>query len=306
MKLREALIAANRILNEAGVSTARIDAEVLMQHVLQKEKIFLITEPAYEFSAEEEKRFFETVNERASGKPVSYITGEKEFMGLPFTVNEAVLIPRPDTEILTEEAVRLLKDELQMRDKLTDIGIKTAETGAEAVTGGVKVLDMCTGSGAIAVSIAYYVNRAEVTAADISGEALEVAGINAEKNDIAERMTFVQGNLFENIDDGEEYDMIVSNPPYIKTEDVAGLMTDVKDFEPELALDGGDDGLDFYRIIIPEAEKRLKKGGYLLFEIGMDQGDDLRKLFAENGGFEDVRVLQDLAGLDRTVCAKKK
>lgn len=306
MKLREALIAANRILNEAGIETARIDAEVLMQHVLQKEKIFLITEPAYEFSAEEDNRYFEMINERASGKPVSYITGEKEFMGLSFVVNEAVLIPRPDTEILTEEAVRLLKEDCLAGAKLVDNGIKSAEIGNDAVSGGVKVLDMCTGSGAIAVSIAYYVKEAVVTGADISFDALKVAELNAKRNDIAERMNFVQGNLFENIGEDVAYDMIVSNPPYIRTEDVAGLMTDVKDFEPELALDGGDDGLDFYRIIIPEAEIRLKKGGYLLFEIGMDQGDDLRGLFEENGGFEDVRVLQDLAGLDRTVCARKK
>lgn len=306
MKLREALIAANRMLNEAGIETARIDAEVLMQHALQKEKIFLITEPAYEFSAEEENRYFEMINERASGKPVSYITGEKEFMGLPFVVNEAVLIPRPDTEILTEEAVRLIKEGYVNVDRLAGAAEKTAENGSQAVTGRVKVLDMCTGSGAIAVSIGYYVRESEVTAADISEEALKVARTNAERNEVGERMRFVQGNLFENIGKDDKYDMIVSNPPYIRTEDVAELMTDVKDFEPELALDGGDDGLDFYRRIIPEAADRLKKGGYLLFEIGMDQGEALEQLFEENGLFEDVRVVKDLAGLDRTVCAKKK
>lgn len=280
MKMREALSTAAAILENKGIEGSRLDAEVLLMHILKKDRTFLIMEPSYQLSQEENDEFFRTINERASGKPVSYITGEKEFMGLTFKVCEAVLIPRPDTEILVEEGIEILKKKEEK-----------------------SFLDMCTGSGAIAVSLAYYVSDSKGIGADISPEALAVARNNAVLNEVNERVSFVQGDLFESISEEEKFDLIASNPPYIRKDVINELMTDVKDHEPALALDGGPDGLDFYRRIVPEAARRLKPGGSLLLEIGHDQGQDVSALL-HRAAFSNIRILKDLAGHDRVVCGE--
>lgn len=301
MKLRDTVLKATEILKNNGVGTPGLDAEVLMEKILSKDRIFLILHPDYEVGEEESRLFFEAVGERAAGKPAAYIVGEKEFMGLPFYVSESVLIPRPDTEVVAEEAIRIIEV-----GGAFEHGVSGGESRKpEGAYGGVpKILDLCTGSGALAVSLAHYLKNAEVTATDISVEALEVAEKNAERNGTTVR--FLQGDLFEPVPEGETFDLIISNPPYIPSEEIEKLEKNVKDYEPRLALDGGGSGLDFYRRIVPEAADYLKPGGALVLEIGFDQAEDLHKLGEGTGVYEDFAVLQDLAGLDRVVTMKKK
>ena len=321
MNIRDALRQGTRILTQAGSESPGLDAQVLLLTVLQAERTILISHPERELTPEQETEYSRTISERALGKPVSYITGTKEFMGLEFLVNEAVLIPRPETEILVEEAVRILKKR------------------------GSRVLDLCTGSGAIAISIKHFVPEAEVTATDLSEEALEVAKENArrilgeplsvacgdtspqrgearfceepesalgsplwgelsaERTERGTNVRFLQGDLFEALPEEDCFHLILSNPPYIPNAVVEGLAKDVKDFEPRLALEGGEDGLDIYRRLIPEAAGRLVPGGTLLLEIGYDQGETVPAL-CRQAGLIEITVLKDLAGLDRVVKAK--
>ena len=222
---------------------------------------------------------------RASGKPLQYITGTQDFMGLTFKVNENVLIPRYDTEILVDEALKKIK----AYDK-EDIS----------------VCDMCTGSGCIGISIAKLGKVNDVTCVDISVDALEVAKENASAND-ASNICFVNSDLFTAFDEAEnavKFDFIISNPPYIRSDEIEGLMREVRLHEPRLALDGDDDGLKFYNIITKEAAKRLYDGGWLMYEIGCDQGNSVSELMKDSG-FVEVQVIKDLAGLDRVVLGKK-
>lgn len=216
--------------------------------------------------------FREYINKRARHIPLQHIVGTQWFMGLEFEVNEHVLIPRQDTEVLVEEALKVIKD-------------------------GDRVLDMCTGSGCIIISLAKNAKLLSATGVDVSEDALSVAKRNAKKNDID--VKFVQSDLFSELE-GVEYDVIVSNPPYIETEEINYLMPEVREYEPMLALDGGADGLDFYRKIIDESQKYLKSGGHLLFEVGHNQADEVCKLM-EEAGFVDVASVKDLCGIKR-VC----
>lgn len=216
-------------------------------------------------------KFLKLINKRISGIPYAYIVGHKEFMKLDFEVNKNVLIPREDTEILVEEVIKLNKK---------------------------RMLDMCTGSGCIAISLAKYIEDSIVDAVDISEKALTIAKVNAKKNDVC--VNFIKSNLFKEID--EKYDVIVSNPPYIKTIDLERLQKEVKN-EPTKALDGGETGLYFYKKIIKEAPEYLRNDGILALEIGYDQAEDVTNLLNENG-YEEIRVIKDLSGNDRTVIAK--
>ena len=287
MNIRNALRQATTTLTQAGSESPGLDAQVLLLTVLQAERTILISHPERELTPEQETEYNEYISERALGKPVSYITGTKEFMGMEFLVTEAVLIPRPETELLVEEALR------EMRGPL-------------------RVLDLCTGSGAIAISIKKLCPEAEVTATDLSEAALEVAKENArrilgESEDLSlkseEPIHFLKGDLFEALPEEDCFDLILSNPPYIPNAVVEGLAKDVKDFEPRMALEGGEDGLDIYRRLIPEAAKRLAPGGILLLEIGHDQGETVPAL-CRQAGLIEVTVQEDLAGLDRVVKAK--
>jgi len=344
VRLRAALAEAGKRLSSEGIESFSLDAEVLLLHALKKDRIFIITAPQYELSFSEEKKYFDMICERASGKPVSYITGEKEFMGLRFVVSEEVLIPRPDTETLVEEALRLIKEKnfggsdggrmqnsaknlccrnIKTEDSISEpkpeiisdtkkkLCTKEKESGVnlsnrKSDNDNIKILDMCTGSGAIAVSMAYYLPEVEVTAADISPEALEIARLNACENGVADRVGFIESDLFDEIPEYDKFDMILSNPPYIRREEIEKLMIDVKDFEPRIALDGGEDGLDFYRKIVSESGLRLKCGGILMMEIGFDQGGEVSELLSENENYDGITVIKDLAGLDRVVKAVRK
>lgn len=217
---------------------------------------------------------------RASGKPVQYITGEQDFMGISFHVTEGVLIPRPDTEILVETILEMLKDR---QDE-------------------VKFLDLCTGTGAIGISILHHMKNAKGVLADISEIAYKISQENAFRTGVSPRCIILKGDLFEPL--GEmKFDLIVSNPPYIKTCEIDDLMCGVKDFEPHLALDGGTDGLNFYRKITIESKEYLNAGGILAFEIGYDQGNDVEKIMSKSG-YEEIKLVKDLAGHDRCVIGR--
>ncbi len=270
---------AVQMLASKGITDARNDSWLLAEYVFEITKADYYMNPGMTVEQEKSKRYMALVKKRADKIPLQYITGEQEFMGLNFTVNENVLIPRQDTELLVE---------------------KTAEY-VRMLEGQVKVLDMCTGSGCIAISVDKLCPDAQVTAADISYKALAVALENNKKNKAD--VCFVQSNLFDNIEGC--FDIIVSNPPYIKTGELSDLMEEVREHEPMLALDGDNDGLKFYRQIAKKLDRYLKKKGRIFFEIGYDQGQKVPEIL-EKYGFRDIRVFQDLSGNDRVVSAGKE
>ena len=280
MKYREILLTGEDRLAEQNITDSKNDAWLLFEHIfnIPRHKYFMISsDECIDDKLMED--YFEAIDVRANHIPLQHITKTQDFMGMTFNVNEHVLIPRQDTEVLVEKALSVMKD-------------------------GDKVLDMCTGSGCIAISIGKLKN-VDVTAVDISSEALKVARGNA-VNLNASNVEFIESNLFDKIKEDstskncKKYDIIVSNPPYIKSLDIEELMVEVKEHEPRLALDGDEDGLKFYNAITKEAKEFLRTGGYLIYEIGCDQGDDLRRIMEENG-FTDIEIIKDLAGLDR-VC----
>lgn len=249
--------------------TPMLDARILMEKACSCDRLSLIKNSARELTEDIESRFFAMVADRASSRPIAYITHSKEFMGLDFYVDENVLIPRPDTEILAEFAIGTKKD---------------------------RVLDIGTGSGALSVSIAKYLPSSHVSAVDISTEALKIAKRNAEKNSVSVSFSHLD-ILSEDIPD--KYDLIVSNPPYIRNDVIPTLDSAVKNFEPLLALSGGDDGLIFYREITKKASLALNEKGILAFEIGFDQADDVCEIM--HPFFNGVTVVKDLAGCNRVV-----
>jgi len=288
-------IAENRFTEE-NCLTPRLDAERLLCHMLDRDKSYLFVHYGDYLDEDACERYFKLVDIRASGVPLQYITGEQEFMGLPFVVNENVLIPRQDTETLVETVIKeVKKSKAEGRSRMGGLG-------------GIQILDLCCGSGAIAVSLAVHLReqKVKITAADVSEKALEVAKKNAAANNAGE-VKFVQGDLFEPFKtkkSGEAkkpFDIIVSNPPYIPTGVLPTLMREVRDHEPLLALDGGKDGIDFYLRILREAPSYLKKGGLLLMEIGYDQGPVVTALAEASGAYAPAQVIKDPAGQDRIV-----
>lgn len=266
--VKQILAQTKKALRENGDETWGIDADLLVMRTLGLERIQLVTRDTDEVSAESAAALERLLQKRLSNMPMQYILGRCEFMGLDFAVSENVLIPRPDTEILVETVLKY----------------KPASA-----------LDIGTGSGAIAAALAKYGVKS-ITACDISEAALETARQNAKNNKV--EIKFVKSDVFENI--SGKFDAVVSNPPYIKSDEIPSLMPQVKDYEPLTALDGGADGLDFYRRITAQAGAYLNAGGLLAFETGWDQGASVSTLMRENG-YKDVEVIKDLAGLDRVV-----
>ena len=266
-------------LAEEGIEEFSLDAWYLLEYVTGVSKAMYFAEPERAVSEENADRYIDCIRRRAAHIPLQHITGEQEFMGYPFYVNEHVLIPRQDTEILVEEAIQV------MRPKM-------------------KVLDMCTGSGCIVLSILkmcrekYYMTELQGIGADVSEEALKVARENGKRLEVP--VTWIQSDLFAKIPEEEKYDVIVSNPPYIETAVIDTLQEEVRLHDPYIALDGKEDGLYFYRRIISEAGKYLKPQGKLMFEIGCDQAKTVEELM-KNAGYEQITVKKDLAGLDRVV-----
>lgn len=265
-----------RTLQAAGIEEAALDARLLLEAVCGTDRNDLLVHGEQPVAPEAEEKYLNWIRQRAEHIPLQQLTGEQDFMGLTFNVNEHVLIPRQDTEILVEEVLKELHD-------------------------GMRVLDMCTGSGCILLSLLHYSNDCEGLGVDLSAEALEVAGRNVLKvltPEKAEHAHFLQSNLFEKVEG--KFEIIVSNPPYIASAEVEKLMPEVRDHEPRMALDGTEDGLYFYRRIIEEAGKHLVSSGMLFFEIGYDQGQAVSELMRTEG-YCDVQVVQDYAGLDRVV-----
>ena len=276
MTYRECYEQGCRTLQAAGIEEAALDARLLLETVCGTDRNDLLVHGEQPVSPEAEEKYLNWIRQRAEHIPLQQLTGEQDFMGLTFSVNEHVLIPRQDTEILVEEVLKELHD-------------------------GMRVLDMCTGSGCILLSLLHYSNDCEGLGVDLSAEALEVAGRNVLKvltPEKAEHAHFLQSNLFEKVEG--KFEIIVSNPPYIASAEVEKLMPEVRDHEPRMALDGTEDGLYFYRRIIEEAGKHLVSSGMLFFEIGYDQGQAVSELMRTEG-YCDVQVVQDYAGLDRVV-----
>ncbi|MBQ5636536.1 MAG: peptide chain release factor N(5)-glutamine methyltransferase [Selenomonadales bacterium] len=259
---------------EKGVDSPRLDAEVLLSHILKCDRIHLYVNFDRPLVGEELSSFRQMVKARAQRMPVAYILGEKEFMGHSFRVTPDVLIPRPDTEILVEEAIRLLAEKEAPR-----------------------IVDIGTGSGAILLSVLKGTEGSTGVAVDLSSAALAVAKSNGERLGLADRAEFRLGDLYAPVDG--LFDAILSNPPYIPVRDMDGLSPEVKQ-EPEMALVGGADGLDFYRRLIDDAPRYLKEGGIVLFEVGIGEAQDVAEL-GKRRGFSAQRILPDYAGIDRVV-----
>ena len=265
-------------LEEKQIPDAAIDAWHLLEYVTGISKAFYYGEPFRKISEDEANQYWKYIEKRAQRIPLQHITGSQEFMGYEFLVNEHVLVPRQDTESLVEEALKVIKPDMN-------------------------ILDMCTGSGCILISLLKYamerkhVPRLQAVGADISEDAIAVAKENGQRLEVP--VTWIQSDLFENVSD--KFDLIVSNPPYIRTEVIQGLEDEVKLHDPWIALDGHEDGLYFYRKIVNESISHLNEGAWLMFEIGYDQAADVSRLM-EDTGFCNVYVKKDLAGLDRVVC----
>ncbi len=264
-------------------ATARLESHLLLAHVLHCKRVDLLVRFEELPTEEQRTEFRGLIKRRMDGFPVAYLVGSREFYLLNFEVTPAVLVPRPETETLVAEVLRLLKP-------LTSP----------------HVLDLCTGSGCIAISIAHQKTDANVKATDISPDALDVAKRNAQKHGVMARVSCSQGDLFAAVPTGALFDAIVSNPPYIPPGELATLAPDVREHEPRLALDGGPDGLAFYRRIAADVEKFLKPGGVLLLEIGSTQDEAVRAILGEQSGLEVGKTLKDAAGLHRVVMAKRK
>ncbi|HEY2860470.1 MAG TPA: peptide chain release factor N(5)-glutamine methyltransferase [Terracidiphilus sp.] len=259
---------------------ARLDSERLLLHVLGKDRVWLIANPRSGISSELFDRWSQLLERRQRGEPIQYIIGETEFYGLPFRVTPAVLIPRPETEHLVEKTIDLCRD-----------------------IGSPRIVDVGTGSGAIAVALAHRLPQAQMAATDISAEALAVAKGNAETNLVAERIRFVQGDLLAPIT-GEQFDVVASNPPYVSSEDRDTLSVEVRDYEPETALFAGRDGIEIYRRLIPQAADALAAGGHVVMEIGFGQQESIRQLLVDCG-YIGVEFVPDLQGIPRVAVARR-
>ena len=264
-------------LERVGIPEAKLDARLLLEYVCGTDHSTLFAHPDREISSDELERVNELLKRRSEREPLAYILGTWDFMGLSFNVNKNVLIPEQDTEILVEEVLRFCED-------------------------GMKILDLCTGSGCIALSLLNYTNNTFAYATDISKEALEVAQGNADKLGLSKRIIFEKADLFP-VSNADKYDILVSNPPYIESAVIDSLAPEVKDFEPRLALDGDEDGLKFYKRIIDNTGELLFGNGYIFLEIGYDQADKVKELMVNNGNFHEIEVIKDYSGNDRVIRA---
>lgn len=262
--------------------TPRLDVELLLQKCLgDVDRIYIHMNLDKKLSDNQKEYFLSMIKDRLNGRPIAYIVGHREFMGLDFYVKEGVLIPRPDTETLVEEIIEICKDKY------------------------VNILDIGTGSGAITVSLAKYLPKSKLTSFDISDIPLEVGKINAINNGVDNKIEFIKSDLFSAIKEKDiKFDVIVSNPPYIRKADMNTLHTQVKDYEPYNALEGGIDGLDFYKNITEQSHLYINKGGVLAYEVGHDQAQDVAMIM-QNNGYTNIYTKKDIQGIDRVVIGFK-
>lgn len=277
MNLKEILKYGKEELIKNNIEDASIIAKELAEHIFKITRAQMIANNDMEFSKDQTDNYINSIKKISTGIPIQYITNNQEFMNLNFFVDENVLIPQPDTETLVEEVINEYKE-------------KKCE-----------ILDLCTGSGAIAISLAKYINESNIVASDISMKVLQIAKLNAEKNLVRKKIEFIESDMFNKIYK-DDFDIIVSNPPYIKTKVIEELDKQVKN-EPYIALDGGADGLKFYKIIIENAYKYIKNEGKVFLEIGYDQKNELINLFKENNHYENIYSKKDLGGNDRIIVA---
>lgn len=280
MNIEEILKKEINNLKQNNIENSTLKAKILLANILKVKKEYLLIHSEEQVKQEDKIKYENCIKELIKGKPLQYITNKQEFMGLNFYVDENVLIPQPDTEILVEKAIEI------------------AETTQKN-----KILDICTGSGCIAISLAKKINNAQITAVDISNSALNVANKNAINNNVENKIKFINSDMFNNI--VEKFDIIVSNPPYIETETINKLEIEVQN-EPHVALDGGIDGLKFYKIIANNAFEYLNENGYLLLEIGYNQQESVTQLLQDTGKYKNIETIKDLGGNYRVVIARKE
>lgn len=285
MNIKEAIELGIKLLKENKIQEPVLKCKIILANILQKKKEYLLINENEIIDKTIEEKYNKQIEKLCNHIPLQYITNKQEFMGIDFYIDENVLIPQPDTEILVEEAISICKK--------------------ENINKTIQILDLCTGSGAIGISIAKNIENASILLSDISIKALDVANKNIERTGICStknKIDVVQSDLFENINN--KFDVIVSNPPYIKTEIINTLDKEVQN-EPLIALDGGQDGLEIYRKIIAESYKYLNKDGYLCLEIGYDQKEEVIELLNRSKKFKDIYSKKDLAGNDRIVICKR-
>lgn len=285
MRVWEELKRGAEYLSQAGIEHYQLESEILLSHVLQmpREKLYIHDE--LEIKCEDYARWASVLNERKRKKPIAYILGKKEFMSMDFLVDENVLIPRPETELIVEKVLSITNGKKDYQWQIVDLG---------------------TGSGNLAVSLAYYLLNGKIWATDVSEKALGIAKINAERNNVGNRIEFLCGSWFVPLESsglGGKMDFVLSNPPYLTREEMCTLPKDVE-YEPELALDGGNDGLKFYGGIINDSLRFLKKGGALFLEIGARQKNGVVDLINKSGGFYDTKITKDYSGFDRIIVAR--
>lgn len=274
MTIKQAITKGMIMLKSNNVESPKLKARLLLQYVLDKPRQYIIVYDNKEIDKQQQWKYFVNIEKLTKGIPLQHITHRQEFMKMDFFVDENVLIPRPDTEILVEEVIKIAQKYNSPR-----------------------ILDLCTGSGAIAISLKKFVPNADITAVDISEKALEIAQKNAEK--LEAKINFVKSNLFDKLDN-KKFDIIVSNPPYIRKDEIKKLSEEVQK-EPKIALDGGEDGLDFYRIIAEQAINYLKTGSFLCFEIGYNQKNDVIKIIEDEQNYKNTYCKKDLYGNDRII-----
>jgi len=273
-------------LSEAGIANARLDAEALLSHVLRKNRAWIITHGENSLDDASSAIFRDAIGRRTKREPLQYIIGNQEFWGLEFMVTPDVLIPRPETEFIIEAALATIEDRI----------------------GPARIIDLCTGSGCIAVSLAKELSGAHVLAIDTSARALLVAKKNAANHGVSDRIRFFEGDLFEPLkqfDMPGQMDLIVSNPPYVRADELDTLQPEVRDFEPEMALIAGPEGTELAKRIIQLAPKYLKKNGALIMEMGLGQAAALRNIAGKTGAYTAPEIIKDLAGIERIMVARK-
>ena len=274
MTIKQAITKGMIMLKSNNVESPKLKARLLLQYVLDKPRQYIIVYDNKEIDKQQQWQYFVNIEKLTKGIPLQHITHRQEFMKMDFFVDENVLIPRPDTEILVEEVIKIAQKYNSPR-----------------------ILDLCTGSGAIAISLKKFVPNADITAVDISEKALEIAQKNAKK--LETKINFLKSDLFDKLDN-KKFDIIVSNPPYIRKDEIKKLSEEVKK-EPKIALDGGEDGLDFYRIIAEQAINYLKTGSFLCFEIGYNQKNDVIKIIEDEQNYKNTYCKKDLYGNDRII-----
>ena len=286
MTLAEAIHNASNRLSAAGIANARLDAEVLLAHIIKKDRVWLITHRDEVLDDEQQRAFAEVIRRRTGREPLQHIMGSQEFWGLEFMVTPDVLIPRPETEHIIEAALAIVQDR----------------------NSPVRIIDLCTGSGCIAVSLAKELAAARIIATDASEKALAVARENSRRHGVAERIRFLQGDLFgplEELDLRGQVDILVSNPPYVLAGNLSTLQPEVRDYEPQMALIAGPEGTEIAIRIIRTAPEYLKQNGALIMEMGMGQSEALMRAVAATSAYAGPDILKDLAGINRVIVARK-